>query len=112
MTRFELFTMVFYVLDAAWESEQNEKLGEYLSAANPFLFKDIDSADPAVFEDFSIKTPERIDIEESYSIAKQYVESLDIKEVKDAFNRVDADEWIEGIEAYLSAAHKSEVVND
>ena len=52
MNKFELFCMVFYVLDADWDETKDIIVGEYLSGANPFLFADIGSADPTIFIHF------------------------------------------------------------
>ncbi len=38
MNQFELFTMIFYVLNAKWDETKDEILGDLLSNANPFLF--------------------------------------------------------------------------
>lgn len=35
MNKFELFCMIFYVLDAEWDESKNPTLGEFLSSANP-----------------------------------------------------------------------------
>ena len=37
MNKFELYCMVFYVLDAEWDENKNPQLGEFLSGANLFL---------------------------------------------------------------------------
>ena len=35
MNRFELFTMIFYVLDYYWDQNQGEELGMFLSDMSP-----------------------------------------------------------------------------
>ena len=52
MSKYELFCMIFYVLDAEWDETKNKHLGTFLSAANPFLFKGTGSAVPAIYEHF------------------------------------------------------------
>ena len=37
MTRYELFTMIYYVLDYYWDQNQGEELGNYLSHMSPQL---------------------------------------------------------------------------
>lgn len=106
MNRFELYSMIFYVLDAAWDNSQNEELGMFLSAANPFLFADVNSADPAVYDDFCSKIPKEISVKDSYNIANDYVASLKKDELTAAFHTVSSDEWIKGIKEYLSTPHK------
>ena len=39
MNQFELFCMVYYVLDAEWDESKDAQLGDFLSRANPFLFE-------------------------------------------------------------------------
>ena len=39
MNRFELFTMIFYVLDYYWDQNQGEELGMFLSSMSPFTFE-------------------------------------------------------------------------
>lgn len=46
MNKFELFCMIFYVLDAEWDESKDPILGEFLSSANPFLFEGLSSAVP------------------------------------------------------------------
>ncbi len=106
MTQFELFCMVFYVLDAAYDQDPDEDLRKYLSDANPFLFEDIGSADPATYADFCSVVPNTISKEESYTIASQYVEKLQISALAKAFSSVSEIEWIDGLNSYLDSPHK------
>ena len=106
MTQFELFCMIFYVLDAAYDQDRNEDLRIYLSNANPFLFEDIGSADSATYGDFCSVVPSTISKEESYSIASQYVKTLQIPTLVKAFSSVSETEWIEGLNSYLDSPHK------
>jgi len=43
---------MFYALDAIYDENPNDELGNYLSGLNPFLFDDEGSADPAEYEEF------------------------------------------------------------
>ncbi len=106
MTQFELYSMIFYALDAAWDESQDQELGEFLSAANPFLFKDTGSADPSVYVDFCSKITHSVSVAESYSAAKEYVESLGKSSLIAAFNDIDEATWLEGAEGYLNSPHK------
>ena len=49
MNKFELYCMIYYVLDAEWDESKNAELGKFLSSANPFQFRDIGSADPVIY---------------------------------------------------------------
>lgn len=108
MNKFELYCMIFYALDAQWEESENQELGEFLSRANPFLFADEGSADPAVYADFCRRIPEAIPIEKSYEIARGYVQTLGSAAIVDAFSGVDEQEWLECTRDYLKEKHKSE----
>ena len=77
MKQFELFTMIFYILDDAWDDSKDYDLGQFLSSANPFLFEDIGSAVPDIYEEFKNKTPDTIDINNSYQIAVDYIKSIE-----------------------------------
>ena len=97
MNRLELYRMIFYALDAQWDESENRELGDFLSRANPFLFADEGSADPAVYADFCRRIPEAIPIEKSYEIARGYVQTLGNAAIADAFSGVDEQEWLECI---------------
>lgn len=71
--------MVFYVLDAECNENKNPQLGEFLSGANPFLFDDIGSADPTIYEKIYEIVDDIITVENSYSIASKYIQSLETK---------------------------------
>lgn len=106
MTQFELFCMIFYVLDAAYDQGRDEDLRIYLSNANPFLFEDIGSADPATYSEFCSVVPNSISRDESYSIASQYIKKLQIPSIVKAFSYVSEIEWLEGLNSYLDSPHK------
>ena len=106
MNKFELFCMVFYVLDAEWDENNNLQLGEYLSDANPFLFDDIGSADPIVYEKFCETVDDGITVENSYRIASKYIAELGNEAVSSAFSTITEVEWVECVKDFLSSEHK------
>lgn len=106
MNKFELFCMIYYVMDAEWDETKNEELGEFLSSANPFQFTDIGSADPVIYEEFCKKIPDTIMPDDSYKYARNYVCSLENKAVEAAFLTVNSEEWDECLQEYLSQEHK------
>lgn len=106
MNKFELYCMIYYALDAEWEENRNEILGNFLSIANPFLFSDIDSADASIYENFCKEVPDTITVENSYKLAKDYISSLKCKEIYSAFNAIDKKEWNECLQEYLLNLHK------
>ena len=106
MNKFELFSLIFFYLDTQWEENKDEVLGEYLGDMNPFLFKDIGSADPAVYSDFCKVITEPITVENSLELAKKYIASLNNETVTTAFRTIDPQEWFECTEEYLQMEHK------
>ena len=106
MTYFELFCLIFYALDSNYTINSNEEIQQFLSDANPFLFEDIGSADPAVFEEFCsfIKLP--ITPADSYSIAQKYIEHLNISELNKVFASISKSDWNEGLASYMASPHK------
>ena len=106
MNKFELYCMIFYALDAEWDETKDPRHGEFLSGANPFLFADINSADPTIYAKFSENVANSISIEESYKVASAYIASLKNDSVSKAFSSVDENEWVECVEDYLSQEHK------
>lgn len=107
MNRFELFTMVFHTLNHSWELNRTESVGNFLSEMNPFLWDDIGSADPAIYDEFSkfIKT-DSISIDDSYTIASKYIESLKNEEITKAFSCIAEKEWKAAVRKYLKMEHK------
>ena len=106
MNRFELFTLIFYALDAVWDESHEEELGKYLSDANPFIFEDIGSAVPAVYDEFCNVIDGDITIENSYDKALSYIHSLDNKQIEEAFAQISRTEWFESVSEYLASEHK------
>ena len=107
MNKFELFTMIYFWLDKYYENETDDRITNQLSEMNPFLWTDIGSADPAVYDEYSTFLGERdISLENSLSIAKEYVKTIDYVDVTEAFENIDPGEWIRGCEKYLATEHK------
>ena len=107
MSKYELFCMIFYVLDAEWDETKNKHLGTFLSAANPFLFKGTGSANPAIYEHFCKIISNPITIENSYEFALHYINSLHDHGLSKAFNRINKAEWTDCVKEYLSSNHDS-----
>lgn len=97
------FMMMYYILDAAAEELVSKEVVDYASRANPFLFKDEGSADPAMYTEFSeawnSKFKDRKDIspEECKIFIKNYLKGLS-SECLEAFNLVvDDSSWQENL---------------
>lgn len=107
MSKYELFCMIFYVLDAEWDESKDAELGRFLSGANPFLFKETGSADPAIYQRFCETVPEPISVENSYNIAWKYIYSLHNKTITSSFLSIDETEWKECVKEYLSQGNNN-----
>ena len=110
MNKFELYCMIYYVLDAEWDESKNPELGEFLSGANPFLFADIGSADPTVYTHFCDNISGEITVENSYGIASEYITGLGSEVISAAFFTIDEDDWIESVKDYLSQDYKGRIL--
>lgn len=103
MTKFELFTMIFYALDAFYDENAPEEINYFLSDMCPFTFADENSADPAIYEDFcEFVEGKEIAIENSLKIAKEYASHLKAVNVQEAFVDMTEEFWIQGCREYLS----------
>ena len=98
----DIFIMMYFCLDAYWEENQTEELGNICSDHNPFLWEGETSGDPACYIEFcEIVKNKDYTIEEGLEIAKKYVSTLDSKEAIKAMNDVSLADWKEGYENYL-----------
>lgn len=75
-----IFIALYRALNCLYDEAPNERLRVYLSDANPYIYADRTSADPAVYSDFCEFLDKQFHkedypIEESYSIVKSYLES-------------------------------------
>ena len=73
MNEFELFTMIYFVLDAYYENDiEDPFINTVLSDMNPFVWADIGSADPAMYSEYlDFLGGRTITLENSLSIAKE-----------------------------------------
>lgn len=110
MNKFELFSMIFYTLNHYWKDNKSEELGKFLSDMNPFLFDDIGSAVPDVYLDFCNTINTDITIENSFTIAKEYISYIALPYIDEAFAWVDESEWKARIGTYLVADHKGKEI--
>lgn len=109
MNKFELFCMIYLALDADWNETENEELGQFLSGANPFLFEEVTSADPAVYEDYcKVIENFNINIENSYKTAQEYIGYLDIPAVSKSFASLKKEQWDAAVKEFLSTEHKGQ----
>lgn len=102
MSTFELFTMIFFVLDAYWDDHKNADLGNFLSGMNPFMFKGEGSAAPYIYTEFCEFLDGRtISIDDSYQLAQEYIRDLKMPFVEEAFAWIDERKWETSYSDYL-----------
>ena len=107
MNAFELYTMIFYVVDLFYDDNPSAELGAYLGAMSPLTFDNVGSADPAIFEEFKkYINGRKITLENSFGIAKEYVKTISYCNIQVAFDNFDEERWIKGCRKYLSEPHK------
>ncbi len=110
MNDFELFTLIYYSLDAYYGREiEDTYINSVVSDMNPFVFDDIGSADPAVYDEYKgFIDGKEITLENSLGIAREYLRTIDYADVTPALEGMTEEKWIEGCEKYLSQPHKGE----
>lgn len=59
VSAYDAFVNMYYALDAAHDERSSDRLTDFVSDANPFLWKDKGSADPAVYIEFEQAWNER-----------------------------------------------------
>lgn len=90
------FIAMFRALDCLYEESPNETMREYLSDANPYIFTDRNSADPAVGAEFANKwissgLPEDISAIDAYSFVQDYLQSY--TPFSAVFDDISLSEW-------------------
>ena len=108
MNKFELISMIYYVLNHYWKENKSEELASFLSNMNPVLSDDIGSAVPSMCAKYSLLVNEEISIDNSFSVACKYVKSLGLQSVTDAFACVGEDDWKARCVKYMSSSHKGQ----
>ncbi len=102
MRAYTIFVQFFYALDYIFDKTNSKELGNYLSGANPFLFKGENSADPSIYDQFEkayIKEygVNKINPEEAYLWLTKYVINLKNDNIKKAFEQISLDMWLESL---------------
>jgi len=110
LNEFELFTMIFFVLDSEWDESHDEELGQFISAMSPVTFTRIGSAVPEIYDDFlKWLNGRKISLDNSLLLAKEYIESINKEYVSKAFNWIDEKEWLRASKEYLESDHKGKL---
>ncbi len=111
MNTFELFSLIFLLLDERWEvHKENEDLGHFLSEMNPYLWDDIGSADPAVYSEFlDFMQDKTIGEDFGYSLVSPYLDTIEFyPNLKRYLSDVDKETWIDAVHQLLSQPHKGD----
>ena len=95
VNRKQIFIAMFRAMDCLYDENPSESLGEFLSEANPYLFKDRESADPALILEFyeymkAYGSAEDETAENAYRIVAGYLKS---KGFEKRFADISIDEW-------------------
>ena len=108
MNEFELFTMIYFALDAYYEQDiEDSSINTVLNDMNPFVWSDESSADPAMYRAFlHYLNGREIQLENSLSIAMDYLKTIKYADVTAALQDMGEDTWIEYCKKYLSESHK------
>lgn len=94
---YKAYVTMFYALDAAYDNNNSTELGQFLSAANPFLFKGEGSADIAVYEGFRADYPRNAEEAEALNFVRDYLAKQG-KFLLAAFDSIaNADAWKEAL---------------
>ena len=113
MNKFELFTLIYFWLNNYYKDVDDDMIVNQLSEMDPFIWTDIGSADPAVYSEYCAFLGERkISLENSLSIAKEYVKNIDYVDITEAFENIDPAEWMRGCKEYLASDHKGAGLKD
>lgn len=113
MTNFELFTLMYFVLDAEYEKDgkTDERLMHYVSELNPFLWDAEDSADPAYFYDFNkFMQNKTIGDDCGYSLIVEFIKTNDeyYFGMEKYFLKTSVEAFKEAAKRYRAAPHKGD----
>lgn len=107
MNEFELFTMIFYAIDAYYDDNPTDEMGVFLGMMSPFTFKELDSADSVIFAEFrKVMNGRAITLENSFMYAVEYAKTITYCDIMAVFYGISDEEWKEACKDYLSRPHK------
>ncbi len=111
MTNFELFTLMYIILNKESERQgkTNKLLADYVSDLNPFIWKTEDSADPAYFSEFNdFMKNKKIGDDFGYSLIAEFINTNDeyYSSLEKYFLMTSKDDFLKIAKKYLSEPHK------
>ena len=102
MKRRDIFIMMYFCLDAYWEENQTDELGNICSDHNPYIWEGETSGDPACYDEFcELVKDNDYSVEEGFEIAKKYIATLNSEEATNAMNNFVLEDWQKGYKDYL-----------
>ena len=112
MNTFELFSLIFFMLDNCWDDCKNDSLGQFLSEMNPYSWETEDSADPAVYEEFKIFMKDKaLGEDNGFQIAKDYLKTVTyFPGLEKYLDEYDQDGWNDAMQQLMNQPHKGEKV--
>ena len=110
MNNFELFSLIFFMLNACWEDNKDENLAHFLSEMNPYLWEEEMSADPAWYEEFKdFMRNKTIGTDNGFQLAKEFLKSIEFyKDLDKYLDEYDQDGWNDAMYQLLNQPHKGE----
>lgn len=110
MNEFELFSLIYIALDEYYDPDTcDDKINTFISGLGPFTFTDIGSADPCEYDEYiKFLNGRKITIDNSFDIAKEYVNQIEYVDVREPFEVLTEEEWKEACNKYLSEPHKGQ----
>jgi len=97
MKEFELFKLMFIILDALNDEKPNDTLEMYLSEINPFVWQNT-SGDPYYFNSFKEYLKQNGDDCYGYNAILSFLKNEDYyKGVYDIFNSITKEEYIDNV---------------
>lgn len=104
-SKFELFMSLYVLINNIYDQTKNKDLVEYLSDANPFVWGEETSWDPAVYDNFSELYDKSGNLNDyGYEFVKLYLSQLDdyYKSTKTVVNNISKENYISEIKKILS----------
>lgn len=107
MTNFELFCLLYIALNQKWEDCKDEKLGDFLSEMNPYLWDAEMSADPAWYTGFKkFMQEKRIGDDFGFAYAKEYLNTISYyPNLVQFLSDYDEESWVDGANQLLDYLH-------
>ena len=110
MNNFELFSLIFFMLNACWEENKDENLAHFLIEMNPYLLEAEMSADPAWYEEFKTFMKDKtLGNDNGFQLAKDYLKTIDFyKGMEKYLDEYDQEGWNDAMQQLMSQPHKGE----